>query len=138
MLTLPTKLGESKKRWLLKEIKLTLWEISVFHCKEWWAASLFHIIFRSFWNHCPISLWIRASLILNLHGCYQEAGALWLFALTPKKVTNKLINPIYLFWGRVTHLLIACPKFTVGNIFCGWAALFRNNFIIFAGTIILK
>ena len=78
--TLPTQLGQLvrvKKRWLLNKIKLTWEEETVLHCKEWWAAS----IFRSFWDHCPISWWNSNTLSWNVCGCCQEMGASGLFAL---------------------------------------------------------
>mgnify|MGYP001802931951 CR=1 FL=1 len=39
--TLLTKLGGSKKRWLLKKIKLPWIKHTVFHCKTWWTDNLF-------------------------------------------------------------------------------------------------
>ena len=81
--TLPTKLGGSKKRWLLNKIKLTWDKKIVFHCKEWWAASLF-ILFPGLFEIVAQSADGTAILFLvswNVCGCCQEMGTLGLFAL---------------------------------------------------------
>ena len=67
--TLPTKLGGNKKRWLPNKIKSTWEKKTVFHCKEWWAASifalfpcLFEIVTQSADGTAKLLLWMYVDI----------------------------------------------------------------------------
>ena len=72
----------SIKRWLLSKIKLTLEKKIEFHCKEWWAASIF-VLFPGLFAIIAQSAQVEAkhSFEYNICGGCHEMAALWIFAL---------------------------------------------------------
>ena len=76
--TLLTKLGGSKTRWLLNKIKLTYEMKTVFHCKEWWAASLF-ILFPGLFEIIAQSADGTEILFLEMGADVVRKWVLWAF-----------------------------------------------------------
>ena len=73
-----TKLGRSKKWLLTNNIKLTLEKKVVFHCKEWWAASLF-ILFQGLFEIIAQSADWTAILFLGMYVDVARKLVLWDF-----------------------------------------------------------
>ena len=102
--TLPTKQRKKiKKRWLLNKIKLTWEKKTVFHCKEWWAASLF-ILFPGLFEIVAQSADGTAILFLGMHVDVVRKWVLLDFlhfgvlSHTEKGTKMRLISPNWLCW----------------------------------------
>ena len=95
---LPTKLGQSKTRWLLNKIKLASEKKTIFHGNKWWAASLF-TLFPGLFEIIAQS--VHGSTIHFFQCMWRLSGSGFFvffctlaYCLVPKKVPNKLISPI--------------------------------------------
>ena len=115
--TLRTKLGGSKKRWLLKQNNINLGKGNFIPLQGLWATSLF-ITFPGLFEIIAQSADGTAILIYGMYvdvGRKSGNGCLGTFCtlgycLILKKVPNELVSPNWLWWGWLPLLAANAEK----------------------------